>query len=293
MRKSFLKFLAVVVLATGAALPSQANSITFSAAGQMSGGGTLSGTVTIDTASGTVVSADLSVIVNQSFLFSTNVGGIPNYANSGLYVIAADDSHGGYPVALIGLPESTLVGYDGGPISGASDIIFANGDLFLVTNGKFDLLSVSTVGTDTVGTFGATGTVAGNPLSGSVRINVTTGAVLSSTVTAIIPRTYKLSSNVGGVPNYAGSGLFAIIANEAAGGYPIAILGIAESNLIGYTGGPISEASSFFLADGTRYGLSSASLTAVPEPSTFVYTSLAGGLLMLLGRRRATSHRSL
>ena len=115
-----------------------------------------------------------------------------------------------------------------------------------MTSGKFDLLSVSPSGSDTIGTFGATGFVAGNPLAGSVRINVDRGEVLSSTVTAIIPRTYKLSSNIGGVPNYANSGLFAIVVNEAAGGYPIALLGLAENNLIGYTGGPISGASSSF-----------------------------------------------
>jgi len=287
MQKSFLKFLTVVTLAAGAELPVLASPIVFSAAGQISGGGTLGGTVTIDTATGDVVSADLSVTLNQTFLFSTNLGGIPNYANTGLYVIAANDSHGSYPVALIGLAESSLIGYDGGPISPASDVIFANGDAYTVSSGKFDLLSTSTVGPDTVGTFGATGTVAGNPLSGNVNINITTGTVLSSTLTAIIPRTYKLSSNVGGVPNYAGSGLFAIIANEAAGGYPIAILGIAKDNLIGYTGGPISGASSFFLSDGTRFGLSAGSLTNVPEPSTFGCISLAGGLMMLMARRRS------
>ena len=112
MQKSFLKFLTVVTLAAGAELPVLASPIVFSAAGQISGGGTLGGTVTIDTATGDVVSADLSVTLNQTFLFSTNLGGIPNYANTGLYVIAANDSHGSYPVALIGLAESSLIGYE-------------------------------------------------------------------------------------------------------------------------------------------------------------------------------------
>jgi hypothetical protein len=285
MRISLLNFLAVAAVTAGSALPALSSPIVFRAAGQISGGGTLGGTVTIDTATGNVLTADLSVIVNQTFLFSTNVGGIPNYANSGLFVIAADDSQGGYPVALMGLAESSLVGYDGGPISPASNIAFANGEYFVLTSGNLALLSTAMAGSDTVGTFGATGTVAGSPLSGNLVINVTTGVVLSSSVTAIIPRTYKLSSHVGGIPNYANSGLFAIIANEEAGGYPVAILGLDEDNLIGYPGGPISGSSGLFLADGTRFEVSSASLTAVPEPSTFACIMLAGGLTMLMRRR--------
>jgi len=286
MRMTFLKFLTLVGLAAGATLPAVASPLIFNAAGKISGGGSLSGTVTIDPATGSLVSADLSLTLIQTFVFSANVGGIPNYANSGLFVIAADDSAGGYPVALLGVQETSLVGYDGGPISPASDVIFGNGDVYTITSGKFDLLSVSPSGSNTIGTFGATGMVAGNPLGGSVKINVTTGAVLSSTVTATIPRTYKLNSNIGGVPNYANSGLFAIIVNEAGGAYPIAILGLVENDLVGYAGGPISGASSFFLADGTRFGLDSGSLTATPEPSTFACFGLAGGLLMVARWRR-------
>ena len=253
-----------------------ASPIVFQASGSFTSGGTLSGTVTIDTATGDVLSADLSATVNQTFTFSNNIGGIPNYANSGLFVIVANATPGGYPIALIGVNENSLVGYAGGPISGASDFIFQDASVFGLLSGALALDSVN----GPLSTFKASGTVnGGGPVGGTVTINTTTGELSAVSVTAVIPRTYALSAGVGGVPNYANSGLFVIVVNEAAGGYPIALLGLPVGNLVGYNGGALSGASDLIFQDGTVFGLVNGTLTApVPEPATWTCFALAGSL---------------
>src|SRR4051794_24508102 len=133
---TFTQLVRVLCLAASAITPVLAAPIVFNASGNFPGGGTLSGTVTIDTTTGTVLSTDLSATVYQTFLFSTNVGGTPNYANSGLFVIAADYA-GGYPVALVGLPQTSLVNYAGGARSSKNkNIFYQRGNIFLCS-GQF------------------------------------------------------------------------------------------------------------------------------------------------------------
>jgi hypothetical protein len=123
-------------LVAGAAGQAGAGLMTFAASGTFAEGGALGGTVTIDTTTGALTAVDLMATVTHTFRFTTNIGGVPDYAGSGLFVIVADDPSGGYPIGLFGLPVSSLVGYAGGPISGASTIFFPDGSTVGLTNGN-------------------------------------------------------------------------------------------------------------------------------------------------------------
>lgn len=269
----------------GLALPVLASPVVFNASATIQGGGSLSGTVTIDTATGTLLDIDLLASIQQTFVISANPGGIPNYANSGLYVITAN-TNGGYPVAVVGLNETSLEEFDGGPIHPASTINFTTpGDYYAINSGNLTLVSTTIEGGQPVSTFAATGTVDGSPISGGFVINTKLGTVLSSDLTVTIRRTYRLSSNIGAVPNYSNSGFLALIANEEAGGYPISLLGLPINTLTGYAGGQISGVSGLFLDSGTRLGIEG-TLSPTPEPATLASVSLAAGLLILARRRR-------
>ena len=225
-----------------------------------------------------MLAADLSATVFQTFTAASDVG------NSGFFVITANSS-GGYPVALVGVPKSSLVNYQGGAISPASNFVFANGDHFGINGASFGFHSTNVVGPDVIGNFQAIGTmVGGGAFSGTATVDLTTGVVQAASFTAVVPQTYKLSAGIGGVPNYANTGLFVIVVNEAAGAYAIALLGLAESDLGGYAGGPIVEGSNLAFANGTGFQLLSGSLTPVPGPSTLAFL-LGGGLLSFADQR--------
>jgi hypothetical protein len=116
----------------------------------------------------------------------------------------------------------------------------------------------------------------GVTLGGTVTINTTTGAVEAANITASVPviNTYTLSAGVAGTPNYQGTNLFVIQADDN-NNYPLALLGLQESSLVGFNGGAITTGSGLYTDASTRYGVISGSITrAVPEPSSLVMSGM-------------------
>ena len=95
-----------------------ASLITFAATGT-AGGSTLSGTVIIDTAAGTVSSVNLAMSAPFSFtvntIFATGVN-----SPAGDYFIIARNGSPAVPQIQLRLPTNTLVGYSGGAICGTN-----------------------------------------------------------------------------------------------------------------------------------------------------------------------------
>ncbi len=112
--------------------------LTFYATGALSDGGTLGGTVTIDTTTGAVQSAALTALVPVTYTFSTNVGVLDNYQNSGISVIVADaPTSSFYPIILVGQTGHNLIGLAGGQIYPGSHIVFNDGTpQIFVTSGS-------------------------------------------------------------------------------------------------------------------------------------------------------------
>lgn len=252
-------------------------SVDFTVQGAFVVGGTLDGTITIDTATGVVLGATLSATLAPKFTFSRSVTGTPNYTNTDVFLISAYESVDGLSFALIGLQVPSLVNYNGGPIVNGSNIVAAMGNALPIIGGSFRLLSSTTAGGDTIATFGASGTVAERgQLGGTVTIDITKGAILSSNLTAVIVRNYPVSGNVTGTPNFGGTGLFVIGVNDPANYYPLALLGLPVADLIGYKGGPLSTASDLNVGNAQLYGLSSGSLIALTDVSARVRVTQTG-----------------
>lgn len=133
------------------------------------------------------------------------------------------------------------------------------------------------VAADEILNFRASGTFTnGNILGGDVTINITTGAVTAANLTATGPDPQLFNTNVGAIPNYAGSGLTVIVANSPTPNqYPILLLGLSVSNLIGFLGGSISSASNYTRSDNSQVSLSSGMLT-LASPNKIVTFGASG-----------------
>ena len=127
--------IAALLLGLGCASRASASPITFTASGAFPEGGSLSGTLLIDTATGEVLFADLKALViryvtyslprgtgsvtirvPRSFVLSESVEGVANYNNSGLFAILVHGSVAdGNPMLSLSLNELNLIGFGGGP----------------------------------------------------------------------------------------------------------------------------------------------------------------------------------
>lgn len=107
-RSVFLTFSALV-LSSSIALADT----TFDASGVTANGSTLSGTVVINTTTGTLVSIDFTMTGTFSFT-ATTVSGEPGAGPAtGAYVVEAS-TNSNLPYVALDLPVTTLVGYTGG-----------------------------------------------------------------------------------------------------------------------------------------------------------------------------------
>ncbi len=109
--------LRAVLLGVMAALATQATaaSVVFEASGLFNDGRRLSGTVTIDTATGKVLSADLSVTFGSVEMYVFD-GSVSVRRSNGAPYTQIEFGPGireGYAELFITLPETSLVGYDG------------------------------------------------------------------------------------------------------------------------------------------------------------------------------------
>ncbi len=95
-----------------------ATPITFNASGTFKSGATLGGTITIDTASGTVVSADLALSAPYNAVENNDESYGDGYQSYfGFYLLNIDPGYraqGGSNVLEFSLPVTTLVSYGGG-----------------------------------------------------------------------------------------------------------------------------------------------------------------------------------
>lgn len=92
----------------------------------------------------------------------------------------------------------------------------------------------------------------------------------------MVTKTYKLSGDVGGIPNYGDNDLFVIVASESQGGYPVGRFALAESSPVDLDGAGIAIAngSNLLFDDSEQFLSTSGSLTPVPETPTFTLASL-------------------
>jgi len=278
----------VPLLLLAVTIAGQADTIQkFNASGTFAGGGTLGGTVTIDVSTGTVLSAALSAVIPRTFNFTTNVGGVPNYNNGGVYVIAADSNTPSfYPVSLLALPIASAVGYGGGAIV-AGNVFFNDGTPTQpFSSGALTYNHSTAAGS----VFDASGSYQeGGTLSGNVTINTANGTVPAADLTAVLPILYTFSTQVGGVDNYANTGHFVIAADAPTPSfYPVLLLATAGPTAVNYAGGSLAGASVTFNDGSPQINLISGSLTPVPEPST---SGGLGILLVLVGSARRRFRR--
>ena len=126
MRRQMRRFVltsAVLALLAGAAARARADlTLTFNAAGTFEDGATLGGTLTIDTTSGMVTAANLTVGAPQSLTFIY----IQNTVITSAATTEIDLGSPGYDPAQITLymylPTTTLTGYLGGPLDPGTGI---------------------------------------------------------------------------------------------------------------------------------------------------------------------------
>ncbi len=260
----------------------------YAVSGTFTDGGTLGGTVTIDTTTGAVTAANITATIMETLNFSTNVGAIPDFPISGYTTIAADSvSPDAYPLILLAEHVSSFVGYNGGPIKQQSNIEYSDGrPTMFINSGNLTFFAATQVLGDPVSIFNVGGSVAGGgPLSGTVTIDTLTGAALAANITAIVPKTLTFSTNVGAILNYPAPGYTVIAADSVSpDSYPLILLAENVPSFVGYTGGPIVPGSNIEFSDGTpNLNLVSGSLTALPEPSSLYLAS--GAFLAMLGLR--------
>jgi hypothetical protein len=109
----------VMVLVFGAASQARADSIrTLEASGTLVDGATLSGTVAIDVTTGMVTSVALAVSAPDSLSFPLLTSQEYNPAH-GTYEVGTTTQSlpNTYPILYLDIPETTLVGYNGGPLN--------------------------------------------------------------------------------------------------------------------------------------------------------------------------------
>jgi hypothetical protein len=96
--------------------------VTFNASGTYQDGGALSGTLTIDTTTGTITAADLTVGAPDSFTVTSLVSAYTGYSSLeqaySVDVVGSSD----VPQVILLLATSSLVGYDGSQIYGVDDL---------------------------------------------------------------------------------------------------------------------------------------------------------------------------
>jgi len=120
---------AVFLLGVMVALASQATAapVVFEASGKFYGGGgaVLSGTLTIDTATGKVLSADLSVTANSVVLYvfdrNISISVTHRYEGNLTSIVIREATTDDFPQLCLVVKESTLVGYKGSPL--VSDLL--------------------------------------------------------------------------------------------------------------------------------------------------------------------------
>lgn len=116
--------LAFAVLGFGA-MQSRADTITtFLASGSFDSGSTLSGTLAVDTTTGSATAVDLVVSAPASLTFDSIQYQTANYAGTGTYDIQTGTAAGGLPNLNFAL-ASPLIGYTGGSLGSEHDL--ANG----------------------------------------------------------------------------------------------------------------------------------------------------------------------
>ena len=275
------KAISVFVLFAGAAYGDEI--LNFTASGTFVNGDSLGGQVTIDVTTGNVTAANLTASGAAPYVFNTNVGQINNSPFPGVTTIAADSpNNGNYPILLLATPTPSLIGYLGGNIASTTSPVSGFFSDYLSSSGSSVSLASGTLTLDTPDTivmFIASGLfVNGEILGGDVVLDTTTGNVIQANLTASGPSPQLFNTNVGQINDSPFAGVTTIAADSPDNSnFPILLLGMPFSNLIGYSGGNIASTTSpvsglfsnYLFADDSSVALRSGTLYAAPEPSNF------------------------
>jgi hypothetical protein len=287
-------------------LASGVHAAVFNVRAVLENGTYVAGTVTVDTASGTVVDENATLSRNGIVL---STFGAPNgqgpFSAPGLEPSYLFPSQGTNNFLFVGsVPGTSLVGYAGSELcSTSSSVHCATSDLF--SSGLF--LANVTQGivartSDDILTFALTASFEnGTHVAGSVTIDTTVGYVLDEHA-FLYSGTTLLSefSNPSGQSVFAPSGLNPsyLLQSFGTGGYLLNVA-VPVASIVGYGGGLLCAVdtgqgcafSDVFLGNVASNALTgSLTIAAVPEPSTFAL--LLAGLTAMCWRRRRDSGES-